>query len=129
MLNQRVFPASIRAVGGATALGANFSVNCMINLLFPFVVQTLSGGPSGNQRRGFALSFFGFAVLSVVSTTVLYLMIQSQTVTRRQQQQRPGPFDAFDSPPTQSKTSLTAGAVQSTTFYGTQSASEFTASQ
>ena len=74
-LSQSVFPASIRSSGCGLSLALNFVFNAIINFGFPIAVQGLSGGVSGNQKKGFAIMFLIFGALSIICSGALKVMI------------------------------------------------------
>lgn len=72
---QSVFPLEIRGTGCGLSVASNFLFNTLINFGFPIVVQAFSGGPSGNQKKGFAITFIIFGCLSCISALVLRALI------------------------------------------------------
>lgn len=71
VLAQIVFPKSFRARGSSFAIVSMFLFNIAVTVLFPIAVESLSGGPSGNQDKGMAFTFMFFGVCGLVAFVVL----------------------------------------------------------
>ena len=76
VLAQSVFPADIRATGCATSVAVNFLCNALVNFGFPVAVEGLSGGPSGDQRRGLAIVYLLFGATSISLAALLVFLLR-----------------------------------------------------
>lgn len=52
--------------GTSFCVWSNFVFNAFINWCYPIIAEALSGGPSGNQNRGTAISFFFFSAIGLL---------------------------------------------------------------
>lgn len=77
VLSQELFPVSFRPKGASFTMVVQSIFTLIINALYPTAVQNLSGGPSGNQKKGQALAAMFFGVCGIICFVLQIFFLQS----------------------------------------------------
>nr|AAC32781.1 glucose transporter [Trypanosoma congolense] len=75
VLAQDLFPPSFRPKGASFVVMMQFVFNILVNLLYPITTEAISGGASGNQDKGQAVSFILFGLIGLVCFVLQYFYL------------------------------------------------------
>jgi hypothetical protein len=74
-LSLSCFPTSLAETGSGVVQGAVNGIGMLELLLFPIVLESVSGGPAGNKRYGFAVIVLFLAALGCLNVVALVLFM------------------------------------------------------